>query len=394
MAATTSFSSSTQPPVLIIGAGVAGLAIGQGLLQQKIPFKIFEANAHSGTSQGHRFRLSREALGALHSLLPTDLQDLLRATQANPSKIEPRYVNAKTLEFPKAKPVENLTSVPVDRSWLRSLLALGVERNIVYEKRFEKFEFEEDGVKVYFNGGTSVEGRFLVGADGIKSHVRGQLQPDRQLLDLERDVMWGRTVLTSALRKSLPSDLLSWLMILDKETNRQLVIEPMEWSGSVHQQSDGHLPDMDNYVCWVLCTAASDVRLQSPKEKRAYLLERTRAWHSSIMTLLQSANFDMAASVRVLSSKPDIGAWPEYTGKLTLVGDAAHPMSSMGGAGADTAIRDAAGLCNVIAKGLNRDDVAAFEEDMRTRAKEKIMHSFRNGEKIWAGKAWFEYEDM
>lgn len=115
-------SSDDRLPIIIIGAGVAGLAIGQGLLQHRIPFQIFEANSRSGVSQGHRFRLSQDALDVLHSVLAVDLQDLLRATQANPSRFQPRYVDAKVLQFPEAAPVDVPNSMPVDRAWLRSLL--------------------------------------------------------------------------------------------------------------------------------------------------------------------------------------------------------------------------------------------------------------------------------
>lgn len=89
--------------------------------------------------------------------------------------------------------------------------------SITYEKRFEKFELEEDHVRVYFDDETAVKGRLVIGADGIKSRVRRQLQPDRQLLDLERNIMWGRTIITSTLKESLPADLFSWLMVRDKD---------------------------------------------------------------------------------------------------------------------------------------------------------------------------------
>ena len=48
----------------------------------------------------------------------------------------------------------------------------------------------------------TADGRFVVGADGIKSRVRRQLQPERRMLDLQRWVLWGRVPLTTALRMS------------------------------------------------------------------------------------------------------------------------------------------------------------------------------------------------
>ena len=83
--------------------------------------------------------------------------------------------------------------------------------------------------------------------------------------------MWGRTILTPAIKNSLPADLLSWLMIHDKDANRQLVVDPMLWSGSVHEVSKGCLPDTKDYVYWALGTESVDRKLQTAEEKKDYL---------------------------------------------------------------------------------------------------------------------------
>ena len=387
-------STTTALPILIIGAGIAGLTIGQGLLQRSIPFRIYEANPCTGVVQGHRFYLSGDALSALNSILPSDLQELLRSTQANPTKIETRYVDAKALDFPDAVPVDSPESMSVDRAWLRSLLSLGLEGLIAYEKRFKRLDLEDGLVKVCFEDGTEAIGKFLVGADGIKSHVRRQLQPNRRLLDLERNIMWGRTTLTLELRESLPADLFTWMIAHDKEKNRRVIIGPMEWSQSVSKESHGRLTDMEDYVYFALGTEASDKKLLNAKERQAYLIEAVQDWHPSIKLLLSSADHELSAFVRVISSKPDIGAWSMYGGKATLIGDAAHPMSPLGGAGADTAIRNAVDFCNCITNDTTTENIAIFEQIMRKRAEEKILHAFHGGEKARVGKKWFEYEEV
>lgn len=385
---------SAPLPVLIIGAGVSGLTIGQGLLQRSIPFRIYEANPRTCVTQGHRFRLSNDALSALDSILSPALQELLRTTQTSPSKIEQRYVDAKLLNYPDAVPVKKSDSVSVDRAWLRSLLSLGLENLISYEKRFKRFELKNGRVKVYFEDGTEATGKFLIGADGIKSHVRRQLQPERRLLDLGRNMMWGRIILTPELRKSLPADLFTWMLAVDKEKNRRSIIGPMEWSQSVNEQSHGRLPDMRDYVYFALGTEASDKKLVNAEERQAHMMDMVQDWHPSIKQLLSSADHNTSAFVRVLSSKPDIGAWSTYVGKATLIGDAAHPMSPLGGAGADTAIRDAVEICDAITNGINAHNIAICEEGMKKRAEEKILHSLHGGEKFGTGKKWFEYEEV
>ena len=66
--------------VVVVGGGVAGLALARGLRLRSIPFRLFERYPQSHSSQGHRFHISKEGHDALLSVLSTDLRDLLRRT--------------------------------------------------------------------------------------------------------------------------------------------------------------------------------------------------------------------------------------------------------------------------------------------------------------------------
>lgn len=72
-------SSSVTLPVLIVGAGVSGLALAQSLKQHRIPFKLFERDGAADTrAQGYRIRISE--LAALKECLPPDVYDEFEAT--------------------------------------------------------------------------------------------------------------------------------------------------------------------------------------------------------------------------------------------------------------------------------------------------------------------------
>lgn len=389
-----------EPPVLIIGAGVAGLTLAQGLRLRSVPFRIFERHARSHMKQGHRFRISRDGQAALDSVLSPQLQDLLRRTSAERHRFAPRYVGARTLDFARPEPVDPADSMPVDRTWFRVLAPLELQDAICYDKEFECYEIVGGLVHVRFTDGSVARGRLLVGADGIKSRVRKQLQPDRRLLDLERWVMWGRTPMTDGFKRRLGSpDLLSWCMCLDHECNVQTVVEPVTWSKSVRVESKARLPDFPDYVYWVVCTASSQFAEDLPKtvqEKKLYLARVSEDWHSSLKHLLDSAAHELSACVPVISSKPDIQICSAgQTTRVTLIGDAAHPMSPMGGSGGDTAIRNAADLARTLAEqGITESSVGAFEVRKEALAKEKIVHSFRGGQKFWRGKEWTEHSEV
>lgn len=185
-------------PNLIIGAGVAGLTLAQGLRLRSIPFRLFERYARSHSLQGHRFRISGDGRAALNSVLSPPLRRLLAGTAAETHPLAPRYVDAvgvdvekgtgkgTVLDYPAPVPTADVEAMPVDRAWIRLLTTLDIEDAVEYEKEFESYEVigdvnhsGDEVVQVRFTDGSVVHGRLLVGADGIMSRVRKKLQPDR-----------------------------------------------------------------------------------------------------------------------------------------------------------------------------------------------------------------------
>jgi 2-polyprenyl-6-methoxyphenol hydroxylase-like FAD-dependent oxidoreductase len=78
---------------------------------------------------------------------------------------------------------------------------------------------------------------------------------------------------------------------------------------------------------------------------------------------------------------PPLPSWPSTT--VTLLGDAIHNMTPMGGVGANTALRDAEALRAALIEGASRPDkiseaVAAYEQRMRTYANDALSLSTRN----------------
>ncbi|KAI1410366.1 FAD/NAD(P)-binding domain-containing protein [Hypoxylon sp. FL1857] len=393
--------AASDLPILIIGGGVAGLTLAQGLRLHSIPFRLFERQPLTRSSQGHRFRISKDGKAALDSVLSPQLQELLKQTAADSYPFEPRHVDAKKLDYAKPPPGDPDT-MPVDRTWFRLLTTLDISDAIEYEKDFESYQIldEDEGVQVKFKDGSVACGRLLVGADGVKSRIRKQLQPDRRLLDVERWVTWGRAPLTEELRKTVPQDLLSWCMYIDQEANVQLIVEPMTWSKCVRKETKTRLPDFDDYIYWVVCTAPFQYSDNLPKtatEKKQFLDKASETWHPALRYLLDSAVYDLSTCIPVLSSKPDIEirlVSQNARGRVTLIGDAVHSMSPMGGVGGDTAIRNAADLARTVAGGITKGSIAEFEGRMETLAREKIEHSFRSGQRFWRGKAWPEYNEV
>lgn len=78
-----SSQSITRLPVLILGAGISGLALAQGLLRANIPFHIYEHDhTFNQRSQGYRVRITGPGVSALKELIPGELYTRLELSCA------------------------------------------------------------------------------------------------------------------------------------------------------------------------------------------------------------------------------------------------------------------------------------------------------------------------
>ena len=320
-------------------------------------------------------------------------------------------MSAALLDFtPGVEDQEKDGARPIDRSWLLSLLTIGIEERVEWGKDFTSYSHfpatkdGEEAIEVKFADGTTAIGCLVVGADGIKSAVRAQLQPERKMLDLQRWVMWGRVPLTPSLREEIGKSgkeevLWSWFMALDEERNLQCVVESMVWSPASQDAAGAMLPRFEDYLYFAVATPPLGERVpKSTDEKREFLAEVSKEWHPMLRLVFENANYEASTCIPVLSSKPDIeltSADSRKDWRVTLVGDSAHGISPMGGAGAELAILNTADLANTIAKeGITNDSIRGIEKRMELRAKEKIEFSFENGKKFWKGGEWYEYPEV
>src|SRR6201992_3355242 len=204
---------STDFPILIIGAGISGLAMAQGLLKFGIPFRIYERDAALNTRlQGYRFRIHGSGQEALASLLPADLYNRLEGSCAitppggiiaggsfdalrNPTLGEvPGPYGANP---PRPEEVNGSLEEPwnADRGVMRSVLVSGLEPYLEFGREFTSYDTVDSGIIVRFKDGSEAKGRLLVGADGTWSRVRRQLLPQFGLMDTEGRLVYGKTPL-------------------------------------------------------------------------------------------------------------------------------------------------------------------------------------------------------
>jgi 2-polyprenyl-6-methoxyphenol hydroxylase-like FAD-dependent oxidoreductase len=188
--------STSSFHVLIIGGGVGGLCLAQGLKKAGISVAVYERErTPSDRLQGYRIHIEPQGNLALYACLPSDLFEIYRATAGNPGN-GLRIVTEQLQEisfFPNptyavSNPDLAELSLAVSRITLRKVLLFGLETLVHFDKTFTHYQETPDGkITAFFEDGSSAVGDVLVGADGGHSQVRTQLLP--QALRVETGVV-------------------------------------------------------------------------------------------------------------------------------------------------------------------------------------------------------------
>lgn len=399
--------STQNNQVIIVGGGIAGLVLAQGLKYRNIPFSLFERDGKAFT-KGYRFRVVDAGIDAMEETIPPFLWKLLEETVPTSSPPHLLLLNAVTGERTAYIKSTDSRSYPIDRRWIRELLCIGIEEHLHFNKTFQQYELlSEDGdsrgVRVTFTDGTTARGRMIIGADGVRSKVRRQFLPQIKLLDIDRTILWGRTPLTPEFeqRFNRPDVLAEHIsaMIDPYDKRHSCFFAPIRWphSGKVSDISP-HLTDRSDYMFVALNFERQSVNLDTEDARMSYAREMTNGWNEEFKHLINEMTETSAISVN--SNRPDIEVW-QTDDRITFMGDAIHAMSPSGGSGGLTAVLDAGALTKVLAQSWDgshwvnlKVELSGYEEGMRLRAKKALDVSFAGGKLLWLGKDWHKYSEV
>ena len=172
--------------VLIVGAGMTGLAIAHGLKQAGIKYTIFD------TEDGVRFRPREWTMGMhwglpmLEKLLPPHLADRIPTDGSVDGSLdwnEPPHNGAYIFDGVNGDVLKDLTPptgriVRVSRRRVRALCREEIDVWWSHTLECLKCNDEEKTVTATFTNGKSYTGTLLVGCDGPRSVVRSHLFDD------------------------------------------------------------------------------------------------------------------------------------------------------------------------------------------------------------------------
>ena len=368
--------------VLVAGGGIGGLTTAIALRHQGIDALVLE-QAEVPAEIGAGIQIASNAAIVLREL---DLESAIRAVGVKPQSYDYRDLRTGRMLYqaPLGDEAARRYGAPMYNVHRADLIRILFDAVPAEAKRLgarcTAVSQTDDGVEVRLQTGETLRADALVGCDGIHSvvreHLRGNeekhfanilmwrsLVPAERLEDLgleERGNYWfgpGRTLITYWVR---PKNLYSILASVPAHE-----VQRESWTES------GDIAEM--------------LRSFEDAEPRA-------------RAMLEQAN---SAFITGMYYRDPIDSWT--SGRITLLGDAAHPMVPFLAAGAGQSIEDAWTLARVLAR--RRDDVpgALLEYERRrlprttriqagARAAVKLMHEtegqrVRNRNGRWKGMA-------
>ncbi len=355
--------------VLIIGAGTGGASLAHALLQAGIDVAVFERDrTRTSGREGYRVGISPNGSRALHECLPADLYDLFVATCAHP----PRYFNmlteglAETLSFGGADlplgddPIESEKTV--NRSTLRQVLYTGLEEVLHFDKKFTHYEQQPNGtVTAFFEDGSSATGDLLVGADGTGSRVRKQYLPQATFADSGMLSMGGKLPMSAEAKALLTPKILEGMSMIFAPKGYGLILHVVKFNWDQHGAKPASKPHdaallnrwpgrayehPEDYIGWGFWAAQRYFPIDPLALEGADLIKLTltmvEGWHPNLRKLIAMTDPTTVYPINIRTSVP-LDPWSATN--VTLLGDAIHTMTPGRGAGANTALRDAALLC-------------------------------------------------
>lgn len=384
-------SASTQKPILISGAGIAALLLARSLHRQKIPFLVFERDASIVfRAQGYRLRLSAGGLDAIESVLgPEGFERFYDAcgktAGAGFAAIDPLTGESLGTELPIVAN-EPLTSragkvVGISRGDMRKIFLEGLEDRVRWGHHVTGYEKTEDGVRLVFRDGSkSEEGSMLVGGEGVKSAVAGQLSNNAiKVFDLGSRGIHGQAPTTAF--KQLGEGV---FRIVDDTSQPN--------GGQVFLITNVRANDMDNPNIDFGWTMVGSPGVISPPNDNYTITGKPAAqiaksltahWHERVKPLFDRMVEDEAAFWKITCSNPEgVPDWPNEP-RITVIGDAVHAMTPAGGNGANTAVKDSDLLGRLIGEAWaqGKSDswegvTAAYEKEMRDYGSAAVKESY------------------
>ncbi|MDF3127624.1 NAD(P)/FAD-dependent oxidoreductase [Kiritimatiellaeota bacterium B1221] len=372
------------PRVAIIGGGIGGVALAVACLHRGIPFTLYERDRDfASRSQGYGLTLQQasKAVAALGILsLQEEMYSTRHVVHTPEGKVIGEWGSRKWLAS-GVKPTSKRKNVHIARQSLRLelLKQLGGQDVVQWGHQFMGYEQAEGGgmnLRFQVDGEEQLaQADLVVGADGIRSTVRKLLVGEA----------------------ATPLRYLGCIVILGICPLADLdgLENPLLDSKTVFQTANGHeriymMPFAPGGVMWQLSFPMSEAEARALSDEGAQALKeeacRRTQWHDPVPQIMSATKASRISGYPVYDRALLDPEMLKKEPQVTLLGDAAHPMSPFKGQGANQALLDALSLARGIAigcgpkskwreAGIRERVLTEFESEMLERSAVKVRGS-------------------
>ncbi|RKS94171.1 2-polyprenyl-6-methoxyphenol hydroxylase-like FAD-dependent oxidoreductase [Flavobacterium limicola] len=372
------------PSIAIIGGGIGGIALAIACLHRGIPFILYERDTDfNARSQGYGLTL-QQASKAIEGLGIFSLKDGVTSTRhlvhTTAGKIVGEWGVRKWIK-PNTEKSAKRTNVHIARQSLRLALLeqLGGHEAIQWgHQLLDLKECKDESVDLSFlvNGKIkNAKADLVVGADGIRSAVRKlmigeEITPLRYLGCI---VILGICPLSNL--KNFQSSLLDSATVFQTANGNERIYMMPYTEDSVMWQLSFPMPEDE----------AKSLSAEGPQALKEEACRRTH-WHSPVPEILLATLETQISGYPVYDRELLTSELLQKIGPITLIGDAAHPMSPFKGQGANQALLDALALARGITRGcsttsqwrkigIRESALTEFESEMLVRSAVKVKDS-------------------
>lgn len=350
--------------IAIVGGGPGGLTLARILQNRGAVVKVYERDADSeARPKGATLDLHYES--GLKAIIEAGLMDEFKANYrpgADKLRVVDQHANIvfDDQENREGSEAKETFRPEIDRGPLQQILLNSlIQGTVEWDSRFVSLSPQNEGWKLEFQNGTLAYADLVIAADGANSKIRPYMTPVKAIYS-------GVTVVEGAVYNSeiaCPEihQLLNGGKIFAMGNERSLIVSS-KGDGSLVFYTGFNTPELWSRECGIDFSDKTQVINWFKKEYAG--------WDKVWLELFENAGSDFVP--RPQYYMPLDQNW-EALPNLTMLGDAAHLMPPYAGEGVNMAMLDALELSDCLTNSDFTDirsAIAAYEENMRTRAVE------------------------